>query len=140
MIRATLDVNVLVSAFPESAGPPSTIIEWWLHRSYTLVLSEHILLTLAAVWQRPYWRAHYEPEQVRRTIGLLRDRALIVRPDRTIHGIAEDDDDDLVLATAVAGNVDVLVTGYKRLRALGQFRHISILTPREFLTFLESQE
>jgi putative PIN family toxin of toxin-antitoxin system len=140
VIRATLDVNVLVSAFPESAGAPSALIEWWLRRRYSLVPSEHILATLTEVWQRPYWRAQYEPEQIRQTIDLLRARALIVPPDRTIRGIAEDDEDDLVLATAVAGNVDVLVTGDKRLRALGHFRDINIVTPREFLTFLESRE
>jgi len=137
VIRATLDVNVLVSGFPESSGAPGELIAWWLGRRFSLVLSEHILSTLAAVWGRPYWRAHFEQDKVRRAIDLLRARAVFVAPDLTIRGVAVNDEDDMILGTAVAGKVDYLVTGDKPLRALGRYQNVVILSPREFLDILE---
>lgn len=46
---------------------------------------------------------------------------------------SRDRDDDHVLATAVAGSADVIVTGDKDLLVLGQHESIAILNPRAFL-------
>jgi predicted nucleic acid-binding protein len=46
--------------------------------------------------------------------------------------------DDLILATAVAGSADYLVTGDREPRALGSYEGIAILTPREFLDVLDA--
>jgi predicted nucleic acid-binding protein len=51
--------------------------------------------------------------------------------------VAEDEEDDLVLATAVAGDAAYLVTGDRMLRSLGRYRNVTILSPREFLTVLQ---
>ena len=68
---------------------------------------------------------------------LLRSQATVVVPASGIHGVAPDDEDDRVLATAVAGNVDYLVTGDRRFRAIGQYEAIAIRTPREFVSILD---
>ncbi|MBA2469732.1 MAG: hypothetical protein H0V37_10035, partial [Chloroflexia bacterium] len=47
-----------------------------------------------------------------------------VLPVGDVHGVAEDDEDDLVLATAVAAQADYLVTGDKYLPRIGEFRGI----------------
>ena len=60
-----------------------------------------------------------------------------VKPAEGIHGVAPDDEDDLILATAVAADADFLVTGDKGLLALGEFRGIPIVSPREFLVRLD---
>lgn len=43
-----------------------------------------------------------------------------------------DPDDDLILAAAVAGRCEYLVTGDNDLLALKQFNHVAIVTPAEF--------
>ncbi|MCC7021329.1 MAG: hypothetical protein IT338_00795 [Thermomicrobiales bacterium] len=48
-------------------------------------------------------------------------------------------EDDLILATAVACRASYLVTGDRKLRAVGAFRGVAILSPREFLTRLEDE-
>ena len=111
MIRTTCDVNVLVSGFPASRGTTAELVEHWLRREFTLVLSEHILTEAAKVWERPYWAARYSRAQVQAALELLNERATLVAPVATVHGIGEDEEDDLVLATAIAGSVDFLVTG-----------------------------
>jgi predicted nucleic acid-binding protein len=45
--------------------------------------------------------------------------------------------DDVVLATALAGKADVIVTGDDDLLVLKEFRGIRILSPRQFLQLLD---
>jgi putative PIN family toxin of toxin-antitoxin system len=139
VIRATLDVNVLVSGFATGAGTPSQLIDQWIRRQFTLVVSEHVLTRLALVWDRPYWSARYQPKEAQRALRLLRNRATIVEPDLTIRRVAEDEEDDLVIATAVAGRVEILVTGDKFPQGLGFVQGITILSPRQFLDLLEAE-
>lgn len=139
MIRATLDVNVLASGFPAELGTPASLIQRWTELEYELVLSAHILEGLERTWQKPYYRLRYSAQRVGDALHLLRTDATIVVPVKTISGIGEDEEDDLVLATAVSGNVDFLVTGDKYLQNLVLYRSVMILSPRQFLDLLESE-
>jgi putative PIN family toxin of toxin-antitoxin system len=139
MIRAVLDVNVLVSGFPAPAGIPAILIERWLRRDYELVLSEHILTGVARAWSNAYFRSRYHSDEAHHAIALLRNRATIVTPVTTIHGVADDEEDDLVLATAVAGTTSYLVTGDRGLLAIGPYQKVMIMTPRAFLAELDQQ-
>jgi putative PIN family toxin of toxin-antitoxin system len=137
VIRATFDVNVLASGFPVKTGTPAQLLARWAAEEYELVLSEHILEGLGRTWQKPYSQLNYGPERAREALLILRRNASLVVPVQNVVGVAKDTEDDLVLATAVAGGVDVLVTGDKALREVNRFRNVAILTPREFLTLLE---
>lgn len=137
MIRATLDVNVLASGFPAGAGPPAKIIEYWGDLAYDLIISEHILTGLARAWQKPYYLRRYSAESLQQTLAQLRSEATLVVPTTTVQGIGEDTEDDLVLATAIAGNARFLVTGDKHLQELGRYQDLAILSPRQFLDLLE---
>lgn len=136
MIRVTLDVNVLASGFPAEAGVPAALIDRWTELAYELIISEHILEGLSRTWRKPYFQHRYSPERVQETITLLRATATVVVPVSTVHGIAKDEEDDLVLATAVAGDARFLVTGDKYLQGLGTYQDITILSPRQFLDLL----
>jgi putative PIN family toxin of toxin-antitoxin system len=140
MIRAVLDVNVLVSGFPAPTGIPAAIIDQWLDGTFELVVSEHILNGVRRAWERPYFQARYAVDRADRQLRLLPRRATQVLPAATVHGVAEHDEDDLVLATAVAGNADYLVTGDRALLRLGSFERIAIVSPRDFLEVLLKDE
>ncbi len=116
---------------------PSDLIDRWIQRRFILILSEYIMTVLEDVWSRPYWRNRYQASEARRALALLRARATIVTPSDAIRGVCEDEEDDLVLATAVAGNANFLVTGDKFLQALGGYENVTILSPRQFLDLLE---
>ena len=51
--------------------------------------------------------------------------------------VCRDQDDNVVLATALAGQADVIVTGDADLLVLKKFRGIRILSPRQFLEVLD---
>ncbi len=62
----------------------------------------------------------------------LRRRAVRVE-GRVIESVLNDPDDDFLLACAVEGKANYIVSGDEHLLQLGQYRGIKILTPRDFV-------
>lgn len=148
MIRATLDVNVLASGFLTKQAAPAIIIQRWTDGWFELILSEHILSGLERTWQRPYFLSRYPENQVQQTLARLRAEAVLVSPDVSVQRVGEDEEDDLVLGTAVTGSADYLVTGDKHLQSLqtlvsdetrrGRGRPgMVIVSPRQFVDVLD---
>lgn len=137
MIVAVLDTNVLVSAFPAHGTVPALLIDAWREGAYHLVVSEHILEELAETWRDPYWQARISSTERAEVISLLRGTAIVTALTVEVSGVATHPEDDLILATAVASKATCLVTGDRKLRAVGNFQGVTILSPREFLTVLE---
>ena len=139
MIVAVLDTNVLVSGFPARGGVSATLVDAWRQGAYHLVVSEPILDELAETWRDPYWQARFSPTASEAAITLLRAAAIMASLTIEVTGVATHPEDDLILATAVAGEASYLVTGDRKLRAVAAFQDITILTPREFLARLQSE-
>ena len=137
MIAAVLDVNVIVSGFPARRGAPAEVIDRWLTSEFRVIMSEHILNGVIRAWDNPWFRDRYARNEADRALFLLRTRAVMISPASGIRGVASDAEDDLVLATAVAGEVDYLVTGDRRFREVGQYGSIAIMSPREFVFVLD---
>jgi putative PIN family toxin of toxin-antitoxin system len=138
VIVAVLDTNVLVSGFPARTGVPATLIDLWRAEAYRLAISTPILAELAEAWRDPYWAARFSPAERAEALALLRSAAIVTPPTVEVTGVATHPEDDLILVT-VASRVTYLVTGDRRLRAIGAFRGVALLSPREFLTRLEEE-
>jgi len=70
----------------------------------------------------------------------LRRLAVIVSPLTVPRVVPTDPDDDHVLAAALAGNADLIVSGDKRdLLPLGSYEDIPIITTREAVERLEAR-
>ena len=59
-----------------------------------------------------------------------------ILPDPSVTGGADDEEDDLVLGTAVAAGADFLVTGDTGLLRIGEYRGVRIVTARQFLLLI----
>ena len=138
-MKVTLDANVLVSGLT-STGTPSSIVDLWLLGTFELILSEHILNGVRQAWAKPYFRRFFQEDEISPLLMRVSNRAKMFRPAAGVRGVAEDLEDDLVLATAVSGRADFLVTGDRVLREIGDFGGVRIVTPlrvpREFLDLL----
>jgi putative PIN family toxin of toxin-antitoxin system len=66
-------------------------------------------------------------------LDLYRRHATWVDPPPLAGPVCRDTDDDWVLATAVAGGAEAIVTGDEDLLVLEAFRGIAILTPRQLI-------
>ncbi len=51
--------------------------------------------------------------------------------------VKEDPDDDKFIECAVSLNAEYIITGDKALRAVGQYKNIKIVTPKEFLDIIK---
>jgi putative PIN family toxin of toxin-antitoxin system len=100
---------------------------------HTLITSEPLLHEL-----RTISRAKFAVDPVELPLlARLNEEAEIVTPAELHGGVCRDEDDDVVLATALAGNADVIVTGDEDLLVLRKFRGLEILSPRQFLELLD---
>lgn len=114
-------------------------MDLWTHLAYELVISEHILDGLMRTWRKPYFQHRVAPGDVQQALTLLRKDALFVVPSIAVHGVGEDEEDDLVLATALTGSAKFLVTGDRHLQQIGSYQSLIILPPRDFLELLAGE-
>ncbi len=71
---------------------------------------------------------------------LLRDQVIIPKPAERWELPVRDPDDQWVLASAVAGKADVLVTGDKGLLSIASRAPLPIVDPRGFWVMVRSGE
>lgn len=139
MIAASLDTNALAPAITGQARPesiPGELFRRWQGQAYREVLGEHLPVELARTFAKPYYRRRRSLREVERAFRTLRRRGDMTQITVSVVGVATHPEDDLVLATAVSGAADYLVTGDKGLPAVGRYGRVQLLTPRDFLAVL----
>jgi predicted nucleic acid-binding protein len=116
------------------------VILRWRQGGYLLLVSDVVRDEFTRTLRKPYYAARYTSKQVRTAERLLATQGQQISIDVDVTGVATHPEDDLVLATAVAGQADFLVTGDRQLQRLGSYQGVKIVSPREFLTLLERLE
>lgn len=132
-MKIVLDTNVLIAALI-SRGVCSGLVEHCV-QNHTIVASDFILNELA---EKLIQKFHHSSEEAQEAIDLLRSQVEIVRPGPLESRVCRDPDDDMILATAITGAAECIVTGDNDLIVLSRYRNITILRPAEFAEF-ESQ-
>lgn len=133
MIRVTPDTNILVSA-TIARGNEFEIIKSAYESRITLVLSPVILQEFMEVLQRPKFRL--SSDEIAEAVKRIMSLSFLVIPAAFAPVILTDPDDDMVLATAIAGAADYIVSGDSHLLSLQSYRGIKIVTSKQFLGLL----
>ncbi len=136
-VRIVADTNTALSGLLWQ-GPPRRLIELAREHTLTLCTSLALLAELAEVIGRPKFAARIQAAGLS-AAALLQDYARlaeIVEPQPLSEPVSRDPDDDLVLATALAAEAALIVSGDRDLLDLGTFRDIRILTATTALTVL----
>ncbi len=132
LMRVVLDTNVLLSALISPHGSPDVIYRAWRAARFQIVTSTTQLDELRRASRYPKFKAVLQPHRVGAMVNNLQ-RALVL--DRLPTDIeANDPFDAFLLAMAIAGDADYLVTGDHRAGLL-QREHINrtrIVTPATF--------
>jgi hypothetical protein len=132
-VRLVIDTNVLVSALLSGTSLPAHLIVLWREGRFDLLTSAEQLDELMRVTRYPKIRERLSPAVAGRLINELRDIATVIGRLPVITA-SSDPDDNYLLAMALAGSADFLVTGDKRdLLALKLYEGTRIMTVREFL-------
>jgi putative PIN family toxin of toxin-antitoxin system len=140
-LRVVFDTNVLVSYLLTHRPPIATLIDLHLARGdIVLVTAPELLEELDRVLRYPRLQRYYTEEERTRFVALLMALSELVELPEGIPRICRDPDDDRLIACAVAGGADVIVSGDDDLLALEQVGEILILPALELLTRIETEE
>jgi uncharacterized protein len=128
-VKIVLDTNVLIAALI-ARGICHELLEHCVLR-HSLFTSEFILTETR---EKLIEKFGYTTDLGGGAVDILRSRMALVVPTRIETQICRDPDDDNILATAVAGNCDCIITGDEDLLTLTQYEGVDILSPRDFLS------
>jgi len=141
-VRAVLDANVVVSGLIRPQGPPGQILVRLLRdAAFELVASPAILGELRRSLRYPRVRKYLRlpQEELDLWVDALGAIAVVVEGEvsRRVVVIA-DPADDIYIAAAAEGLADYIVSGDGHLLELVEHEGIQIVTPRAFLSLIES--
>jgi putative PIN family toxin of toxin-antitoxin system len=139
-MRAVVDTNLWVSYLITHRSPVADVIDTCLARGDFVLLTSHVMLQeLDRVLQYPRLHRYYDAQTRIRFMALVASLGEIVDLPEEVPNICRDPDDDWVIACAVAGDADVIVTGDRDLLDLVQVNRIPVLSARQFLALLRAE-
>jgi putative PIN family toxin of toxin-antitoxin system len=126
-VRLLLDTNVLVAAFV-ARGVCSELLEHCV-RHHVVISSRPLLDELGYVLTRKF---HQRAVDARGAIRLLGETFTLVTPEALESPVCRDPDDDVVLATAMAGRCAAIISDDQDFLVLDPFHAIRVLAPSTF--------
>lgn len=130
-----IDTNVIVSALGWS-GPSRTVVDLLARDEISLFLSPGTLAELERVIS--YRKLGFTESRKRRFLAFLSRHSRMVSPILRVARVVDDPSDDKFLELAEAADADYLITGDRHLLALKHHGRTRIVTPRAFLSILDS--
>lgn len=134
-MRVSLDTNVLVSAFA-TRGVCADVLRVVL-AEHTLVTGEVVLEELRRVLRE---RIGLPLQAVKEIDEFLREHEVAPKPAARATLPKRDPDDQWVVASAIQGRADVLVTGDRDLLDIARVAPIRIVDPRGFWELVRKNE
>ncbi|MBA2377025.1 MAG: putative toxin-antitoxin system toxin component, PIN family [Rubrobacter sp.] len=131
-MRAALDTNLLLSSLISSGSVPDLVYRAWRDGLFELVTSEWQLGELERAGRYPRLQKYMKPRELDAMVGGIRLGAVVLEELPEVDA-APDPDDNPLLATALSGGAEYLVTGDKGVLGLKRFESVVILTARAFL-------
>jgi uncharacterized protein len=131
-MRVVLDTNILFSALISPHGFPDKIYRAWRSARFEVVTSNEQLEEIRRASRYPKFKEVLQPTRVGTMVKNLQRAIVLERLN--IEFEADDPDDAFLLAIAIAGDADYLVTGDHRSGLLqrGSIGRTRIVNPAEF--------
>lgn len=138
-VRLVLDTNILISALITKGTPPDRVYQAWLRGEIELVTSTAQLDELATVLIRPRLQRYLDADEAAAIVDNIDTRAVVLADPPPVK-LSPDPKDDPILAVAIAGGVEWVVSGDKRdMLSLGEASGIPIVTARDIVVRLALQ-
>ena len=133
-MRVFLDTNVLVSAVA-TRGLCADVFREVL-TSHELIVSDALLKEVKKVLQQKFT---VPPSLISEFLNLLKQDTIFIKPSGSPEVTIKDKSDLIIIASALTGSADLLVTGDKELLNLGNVENLEIVSPRVFWEKVKSQ-
>lgn len=142
-MRVLLDTNIFVSFLlaPDRKALITEIVKAGAYLGkFTFILPTQMLSELESVIaSKKHLSKRITSKEIKKLVGLLRQSGLeLARIQEPTPHVTRDPKDDYLLAAALFGQADYLVTGDKDLLDLKQVGNLQILSPRDFAKKLRS--
>ena len=132
-MRVVLDTNILIGALITKGTPPDRLYQAWLRAEIELVMSTAQMAEMVDVLARPRMQKFIDADEAAAIVENIGTRAVIVdRPP--VVNLSPDPKDNPILAAAVAGKADRIVSGDKKhMLALRDVEGIPVVSARDAL-------
>ena len=129
-MRVVLDTNILVSALITRGTPPDGLYRAWLRGEIELVTSAVQIAELDDVLSRPRLQRFLDADQASAIVENIGTRAVVLDELPSV-SLSPDPKDNQILAAAIAGRVDLIVSGdRKHVLSLRKVGDIPVVTAR----------
>lgn len=139
-MRVLIDTNILVSYLLKHGSESATrsVASAAILGDFTMLLPEDLLGELVSrVSRKPYLANRVTTADLEALVGILLDVAEVVPAITSqIPAVCRDPKDDYLLAHALVGQADYLVTGDRDLLALGEVEGMRIVTAAHLVEIL----
>ena len=139
-MRIVLDTNILISALITRDTPPDRLYQAWLRGEIELVTSSAQIAEITEVLSRPRMQRLLDADEAAAIVENLDARAVVLDKPQPVN-LSPDPKDNPILATAIAADADLIVSGDKRhVLALEDVDGIPVVTAREALERLDTAQ
>jgi uncharacterized protein len=138
-MRVVLDTGILIATLITADTPPDQVYQAWRKKRFTLVTSVWQLGEFRRASRYDRVKKFLKPTEAGNLVNGLKRHATVLKelPDVDL---SQDPQDNPVLAMAIAGEADYLVTGDRRgLLSLKRVGATRIVTAAEFLKVLKKK-
>jgi uncharacterized protein len=137
--RVVIDTNVLVSGIIQKKGFPYKVVKAWEDNDLILIASEFLINEVGKVLHYEKIRVRYslKDEEIKQVLLNLMRYSIFINDPPKLNVIKEDPADNNILAAAIEGKADYIISGDSHLLNLVSYKGIRILTPKEFCGIAE---
>jgi hypothetical protein len=134
------DTNIYVSAFV-SGGKSLELMSAARQKRISLLMTPEIMTEMGSVFHRSKFQKYFEqrgltPDDI---ITGYQEVTTLVIAATIPSGVVRDKKDEIILAAAVGGKADYVVTGDKDLLTLEKYQDIAIITVHQLLEILNQE-
>ncbi|MEE9304242.1 MAG: putative toxin-antitoxin system toxin component, PIN family [Thiotrichaceae bacterium] len=135
-MRIVLDTGIFVSALISKNTPPDMLYNAWRKRRFDLITSDVQLEEIERVFFYKKLERFIQKKEALLMIDTIGSVAEIL-VDLPVVDLSPDPNDNMIIATALKGRVDYLVSGDKKdLLSLKTVQNIPIITARKAVAYL----
>lgn len=132
-LRVVVDTSVFIALLWGHGDICVRLLDLWESQRFAVVTSPQLIDELREVLQRPKMRGHVDAAEAQALLASLEQDAAVVSGELTLPGATRDPKDDKVLACALEGEAQVIVTLDPDMLTLASFQGVRIINPVQFV-------